>query len=235
MGLLLLLALVSVTLRKRAQRARPHAPLSSDDPAAAFQDSMASRSMMEAALGMAGAAGAGTTAPVRASMGTLSNSQHPSASHFVEDRTVFQSHTDSVHSLFGPLRLGVGDPPGLPRSGTPMSAPGLSNAATSDGGCYAPSEGESSRYALLSAPSSSFARVSVVALQPAAVAETPGAGSETVLRSHIAVLEKEVARLREEGNRRERGEDGSDDAPPPLYREVVGANPPELTSVVGAA
>ena len=83
-----------------------------------------------------------------------------------------------------------------------------------------------------SAPSSTGA--SVATSQPEVAGKMPAAGSETVLRSHIAVLEKEVARLREEGDRRERGEDGSE-APPPLYREVVGATPPGLTSVLGAA
>ena len=225
---LLLLALVSVALRKRAQRARPHAPLS-DDPAAAFQDSKASRSMMEAALG----AGAGTPGAVRASTGTLSDARRP-ASHLVGDRAVSHSHAGSVHSLLDPFRSGAGDTPTLSRGGTPVSAPGLSNAASSDGGGYAPSEGESARCALLPASAPSFTGASVATSQPEVAGKMPAAGSETVLRSHIAVLEKEVARLREEGDRRERGEDGSE-APPPLYREVVGATPPGLASVLGAA
>ena len=57
---------------------------------------------------------------------------------------------------------------------------------------------------------------SPIAPQPEAQSSGQDLG-ETMLRSHIAVLEKEVARLRDQ----QVAYDYLEDAPPPLYREVV--------------
>ena len=55
-------------------------------------------------------------------------------------------------------------------------------------------------------------------LSSPAISQTQSLG-EAALRSQMSVLEKEVARLRDQ---REGGDVG-DDAPPPLYGEVVGS------------
>ena len=69
----------------------------------------------------------------------------------------------------------------------------------------------SRRGSALADPSASF-----VAPRPTLQPSTQDLG-ETMLRSHIAVLEKEVARLREQ----QVVYDYLEDAPPPLYREAV--------------
>ena len=84
--------------------------------------------------------------------------------------------------------------------------------ASSEGGSVA-------QYADLGHPSSrGTLSTSTPQLPGSAISQMPSLG-EAALRSHISILEKEVARLRDQRE----GRDVADDAPPPLYGEVVGS------------